>query len=363
VEIVAKPFLSPISLTPPIRVQVTNMLNHPVDGVVGASAPKGWKLADNRVEFGPLEPGATATVEIPVRQSAVSPDNTYPLTVTAESKSRGVSSFFVRITGPEWRVRREQSLFLAGSARGTPSIDGDLSDWTDAPPVQMNTRDYLSPWTPEEWNRGWTPGSLSAKVYSKYDDAHFYVAARVTDNFHSSPNLTEDPYRFPYEGDSFQVSFWPARVTDTTKLKPASAPGANRGVIYDTDYEYAFALGPRGAVAYRLHTPRSGYVTPYPTNPSAGLGIADAVRFAAKRDDVNEVTTYEAAIPWAELKDLQRDRPFHFAVRLNDRDRDAVVVAMESAAGAGELRGNPLTFSPLSKYATANLSDWTLLGY
>lgn len=362
VEIVAKPFLASVSLTPPIRVQVTNMLNRPIDGNVESSAPKGWKLADSKVPFGPLNPGESVTVELPVRQTAVSPTNTYPVTVTAESRQRGVSSFFVRITGPEWRVRREQTLFLAGAVPGSPVIDGDLSDWSDALPVQAETPEFISSFVPESWRASWTPGNLSAQVFTQYDDENFYVAARVIDNYQNNAGMAQNPYNFSYYGDSLQLSFWPAQVTETTKLKSPTAPNANRGVIYDTDYEYSLAHTPKGPEALRLHTPRSGYVTPYPTNPSTGLGVADAVRLSVKRDDVNEVTIYEAAIPWAELSDLPRDRSFHFAFKLNDRDRDEVVGWMNSAAGAGEVRGNLLTFSPSWQYATANLSDWTLLG-
>ncbi|MBW3625848.1 MAG: beta-galactosidase, partial [Armatimonadetes bacterium] len=164
VEIVAKPFLSPIALTPPVRIQVSNMLNRPIEGDVEAFMPKGWKLADGKAPFGPLEPGQVATVELPVRQSAISPENAYPVTISAESRHRGVSSLLTRISGPEWRVRRQQSLFLAGAVTGTPTVDGDLSDWGDALPVAATTREFISKWAPANWAKNWTPGNLSAQV-------------------------------------------------------------------------------------------------------------------------------------------------------------------------------------------------------
>ncbi|MBW3624203.1 MAG: hypothetical protein KY468_12420, partial [Armatimonadetes bacterium] len=90
-------------------------------------------------------------------------------------------------------------------------------------------------------------------------------------------------------------------------------------------------------------------------------GLSDAVKLAAKRDDVNEVTVYEAAIPWTELQKITHTGPFRFAFKINDRDRDETIGWMNSAAGAGELRGSLFSFSPTSQYTAANLSDWTLL--
>jgi hypothetical protein len=362
VEIIMKPFLSPISQTPPIRAQVTNVLNRPIEGDLTADAPKGWKLAQDRVNFGPLEPGQASIVEFPVRQATISPTNAYPATLTAVSRHKGVQSLLIKISGPEWRVRRQQDLFLAGAAPGTASVDGDLGEWSDALPVTANTKAFLSPWVPEKWAAAWTPGNLSASFYTMYDDQNLYLAAKVTDNFHSATSVAENPYSFPWDGDSLQVALWSPEVMDTTKLKSPTGPNANRGLLCDTDYEFSFALTPKGIEVFRLHTPQSGYTTWYPTNPDVGLGLIKTVPFAAKRDDVNEITTYEAAIPWEELKDLPRDKPFHLAFKVNDRDRENAVEGwLESAAGAGEIRGNELSFSPTWQYTTANLSDWVLL--
>ena len=358
VEVVVKPFLSPIAQTPPLRVQVTNHLNRPIEGDLQASAPKGWKLADGRVPFGPLEPGQTTLVEVPVRQSRVSPDNAYPVSVSAVSRHRGAASFFVRISGPDWRVRRDQTLFLAGSVPGSPTIDGDLSEWASEAdlPVQATGKDYLSPWAPEGWRKEWTPGNLSAVVSTRHDESYFYVSARVTDNAHAASSTADDPYHHPSDGDSLQVAFGSAAAS------AGSGAASGRTLLTDTDYEFSLALTPQGPEAVRLHTPESGYVRSYPTNPENGLGQATDVKLAVRRDDVNEVTTYEAAIPWSELPALAKDRPFRFAFKVNDRDREPRTEGwLESAAGAGEQRGSIFAFSPASQYTTANRSEWVLL--
>ncbi len=363
VEIVAEPFLASISKTPPIRVQVTNMLNRPIDGDVQASAPKGWKLADSKAGFGPLEPGQTAVVEIPVRQATITPDNAYPVTVWAESRHKGVSSFFVRLTGPEWRISRDQTLHLAGATPGTPTVDGDLSDWpADALAVQANTKASVSPWAPEGYVKAWTPGNLSATFYTRYDENNFYVAAKVTDNVHSALSVRENPYNFPFDGDSLQVAFGYGEQQNEAKRTAEGELRKNRDLLDETQDEFSFALTAKGPEVFRLRTPESGPVTYYPTNPDLGLGLTDKVKLAAKRDEVSEVTTYEAAIPWSELNRLPHTQPFHLAFKMNDKDRAGEPTGwIESAAGAGVVRSSPLSFSPSWQYTTANLSEWTLL--
>jgi hypothetical protein len=263
---------------------------------------------------------------------------------------------------------------------------------------------------------------LSATFYAMYDDSYFYVAAKVADNVQAAaPEGAQ-----PFDGDSLQVAFGTTAVgrpkptmaatppvvapvtepatTPTGGAAPAdSAPpspgnGAQpspstrspsgsqfgivanasaeppatggdasagipaRGILEDTEYEFSLALTPQGPVAFKLRSPMSGDASFYPTNPEVGLGPTTDVKLAVKRDDINEMTVYEAAIPWSELADLPHDAPFHLAFKLNDKDRGAGVEGwIESNAGAGIARGNELSFSPSWGYTAANLCPWALM--
>jgi hypothetical protein len=351
VSVFVKPFTAPIPQTASINVQVTNEMNAPVSGEVMVKPPKGWTMAKDRLEFGPLQPGASTVLSFPVRQALVSPDNRYPVTVYAARK-------FTNLPWQVgWNFKQEQTLCVVAAVKGTPKIDGNLDDWSSAVPIAMDNRDFVSPYAPEPYRKAWTSGNLSAVVYTMWDEENFYFAARVSDNLHSQTSFAENPYALPFDGDSIQIAFG-VDAEDPHKLKKPSDPGYRRGLIFDTDYEYALSLTPKGPELFRLHTPETGYQTFYPTNPDIGLGLIPNAKFAVVRDDVKEVTIYEVAIPWSELKLVDRSKPVRFSCLINDRDKERKEGWLELGAGLGVKKGSHLSFSPSWVFTTANLIDW-----
>jgi len=90
--------------------------------------------------------------------------------------------------------------------------------------------------------------------------------------------------------------------------------------------------------------------------------VIDSARLAVVRDDVKEITVYEAAVPWSELKLVDRTKPVRFSFVINDRDRgNSKEGWLEWAAGAGETKGNELSFSPSWSFTTANLTEWAFV--
>lgn len=355
VTMTVKPFLAPISQSPPIRVEVTNELNVPVSGDLQVRPPKEWTLSKNRVDFGPLEPGATTVVSFPVSQAVVAPDNRYEVTVLAAKK----------LTDLPWQVgwntRFTQTVSVAAAVRGTPRIDGDLSDWTDALPLPLNTKEAVSPYAPEAFKKAWTPGNVSAVAYVMWDDQNVYFAAKVTDNFHSQQSSAENPYAFPFDGDSIQLALG-VDAQDPNKLKSPTSPSYRRGLVFDTDYECALSLTPKGPEFYVLHTPETGYQTYYPTNPDIGLGLYKDINLAVVRDDIKETTTYEVAIPWSLMPQVDRTKPVRFGFIVNDRDRgNSKEGWLEWPAMAGVKKGNELSFSPTWVFTTANLAEFAFV--
>ncbi|MGQ9524299.1 MAG: hypothetical protein ACUVTZ_05585 [Armatimonadota bacterium] len=355
VSVRVKPLLGAVSQGPPIRVEVTNEIGAPVTGEIMVKPPKGWILAKNRERFGPINPGQTTVVSFPVTQAAVSPDNRYHVTVYAAKRLTNLPWQM------GWNLKVEQDISAAIAVRGTPTIDGKLDDWENAVPLTLSGPEFLSPWAPEGYRKSWTVGNLSAVVYTMWDDQYFYFAAKVTDNFHSQISSRENPYHLPHDGDSIQIAFG-VDAHDPSKLKSPDDPGYRRGLIFDTDYEYCLSLTPRGPEVFRLHTPETGYQTFYPSNPDIGLGVIDSVSLAVARDDVKEVTTYEAAVPWSELRLVDRTKPVRFSFIINDRDRgNAKEGWLEWAAGSGVTKGNELSFSPSWTFTTANLTEWAFV--
>ncbi|HEY3283418.1 MAG TPA: hypothetical protein VGN26_14210 [Armatimonadota bacterium] len=348
----ALPFTTEIGSTPAIQVLVTNESNRPFSGDMSVKAPAGWKLMTPRQRFGPILPGASMSVPFLTTTAITSTDNQYPVSFSILPLDRGWFS-------TPWKYEKSQILSVAAATKGTPTIDGDLSDWKEALPQRMNRKEFLSPFTPEALQKAWTPGNLSATFYTRWDADNFYFAAEVQDNNHSQASFADNPYALPFDGDTIQLAF--GSDLEEGRLKPADAPNARRGLLFDTDYELAMSLTPKGPELLLLKTPQTHHQSYLPTNPEIGLGLVPDAKLAVKRDDLKETTVYECAIPWSLLKGVDRKK-LRLDVLINDRDKEERGAAMEWSAGLGESQGNTLTFSPSWRYHLANQAPWTFLG-
>lgn len=356
-EVMIQPFLEPIQKSPSIQVLLRNHWNRPIEGYAELQPPPGWKLTKAGQRFPPIQPGQTLTLEFPVLQAVVNPKNRYPVSLRVVPET---PSFRTRLSGQEWKIDREQTLFVAAAVKGSPTLDGDLSDWKSAFPVYADTPAFVSPWCPESYRKKWTPGILSATVYTMWDEENFYIAAEVQDDVHSQSSFAENPYALPFDGDTLQIAFG-VDAEDPHKLKSPRDKDYYRGLIFDTDYEYAISLTPRGTEVFRLHTPETGYYTYYPTNPDLGLGLVPSAKAFIHRDDVKERTIYEVAIPWTELRMVKGKNLIRFAFLITDRDKGGMEGWIESPAGAGVLKGNEMSFSPYWRFTTANLVPWAFI--
>ncbi|ACZ43418.1 Carbohydrate-binding family 9 [Thermobaculum terrenum ATCC BAA-798] len=239
---------------PPLEVTVTNRVNVPQSGTVTLSLPPGWEVQDNSLAFGPLAPGEEATLTYRLEEVVTRDDNTYAVTATAALDNGG-------------RVSATENLFVTAVVHGTPTIDGDLSDWTRAAPVHADTADKVV------GIPGWTPQDLSATAWTMWDDDYLYFAAKVTDDTFSQPNTDGNIWM----GDSVQLFF--DTLNDKTTYQD------------EDDQEWGIALTPDGPEVFRW----SG---------GGGFGYVDLARLAAVRGENGDVT-YELAIPLAELAPLR----------------------------------------------------------
>src|SRR5262249_22989316 len=131
----------------------------------------------------PLEVTPSTSATISARITSVQPDpaNAYPVEVTFDG-------------GHIWQ---RCSIHESVATRGTPKIDGDLTDWSNAKPLYLNSSDQavgINPWM--DWN-------ISAIYYLMWDQDNLYFAARVRDNVHAQPYRGQQIW----EGDSWQLGF------------------------------------------------------------------------------------------------------------------------------------------------------------
>jgi hypothetical protein len=147
-------------------------------------------------------------------------------------------------------------------------IDGDLSEWTERPFMEMKDRSQIMP--PDPWVDWKGADHFGAKVYLGWDDSYFYLAAAVKDDVHVNKNS-----RAIYMGDclQFALSPFPGLESSTLGYRPGEC-------------ELGLALTDKGITVQQWAGPN---------------GIWDKAEYVVKRDDSAKTTYYEARIPLSKL--------------------------------------------------------------
>lgn len=280
---------------PPVRVKVTSAGRQAISGKVRLSPTPGWELKQEWQSFDRLEPLASAVLEFQFTRMELTSDNQYP-----------VEANLVCADGSSMHKRRILSENVA--ARGSPNIDGDLSDWHHARFVYLNDSSQavgLVPWM--DWN-------LSAKVATLWDNQNFYFAALVTDNVFFQPHEGT----LVWQGDNFQLAFDCANTRGSVPDDPGH-------------YVYGLSLTKHGPEAFRW---RGGNLKE---------GRVPQIKLSVTRTDETH-TIYEARIPKALLTPLRfvPGSRFGFTFLLNDNDGGGRRGWMEWTPGIGT--GNDASF-------------------
>lgn len=168
---------------PDLHVTVTARTNVPISGTVALRLPAGW-LADRAARpFRGIPPGRSLDVPFHLERVVDHADDVLGAVATV-----GGSSSSARIPATGYAL-----------ARGSPPIDGTLAGWGRATRTALD--DPRSAWI--VGIPGWTPGNVSARVYTMWDDRYFYLAAAVTDQtFDPAPPGAE-----MYQGDGMQFGW------------------------------------------------------------------------------------------------------------------------------------------------------------
>ncbi|MGN0492732.1 MAG: sugar-binding protein, partial [Acutalibacteraceae bacterium] len=187
-------------------------------------------------------------------------------------------------------------------------IDGNLTEekW-GAPQITLDEKDFLA-------IRGHSmQEGFSAKVFLRWDDDNFYIAARVFDKCHHQDCTCGDLYQDLWDGDGLQFVFDPTRETRTHRL------GYN---------EFCMAL---------THNTHQTFVWRYRSIVNRTMQLLKTVQCKIVRD--GDFTIYEAAFPWKELLPYgvkaSEGADFGFALGINDNNGEGVQGRLDFNKGLG----------------------------
>jgi hypothetical protein len=312
----------PASQKQPLTVRLQDQLNRGLRGTLVLAAPGIDERPSARFE---VKAGELTEVEIPWPGLSVSPDNRYPIKITAhfDNDCPELMASFAPVS-------RNQVISVASFQRKTVSLTGSLADWQGLTPVELDsdwlikpadqTSTLLNPTEKKEETRP-DSGRLIASVFTAYDDDNVYIGAAINqDHFHCSAgepivrkvgNSTVTlPYRqsvpegldFPTEDgdDLFQFSFgFRDRVPNIGRQ--IDDPWAWKGAFYDTDYSFVAHTSSDGDKLIRIWGPDSSRRNGYQTEAVPGIGPVDGAVIKVIRDETKKLTLYEIAIPRRQL--------------------------------------------------------------
>ncbi len=305
-----------------LTVRVQNQINRELAGTLVLQAPGIDEKLSARFE---VPAGGLIEVEIPWPGVPVSPDNRYPITLTAH-----LDNDYPEFAGSFEPVSRNQLISVAAFQKKAIAITGNLSDWDGLTPVTVDsdwlrqpsdqTAALLNPTVkPGETNAG--AEHVAARVFTAYDDDNVYIGAAVNQaHFHCTAgepivrtvgkSTVTLPYRktvpnelnFPTEDgdDLLQFSFgFRDRVPGIGRQ--IEDPWAWKGAFYDTDYSFFAHTSTDGDKLIRIWGPDTGRRNGYQTEAVPGIGPVEGALVKITRDEANKLTLYEIAIPRRQL--------------------------------------------------------------
>lgn len=312
---------APASEKQELSVRIQNQINRPVKGKLELRVAETKEVSSVRFEIGP---GELTEVQLQWPIVPVRTNNRYAIGLTAcldkSEDGPGESS-------PPFS--RNQTLAVARFEKRTVRLTGALSDWDGLTPVTVDS-DWLRPAdtrvnslrNPNDKEKSVETDSkrITGQVYTAYDNDFVYIGAPVhEDQFHcSAGQLYTQPFgklsttlTYPEGmptglkvvtecGDVLQFSFgFRDRVPGIGRQ--IDDPWAWKGAFFDTDYSYVAHPSTSGDKLFRLWGPDTSRRNGYQTEAVPGIGPVAGSTVRITRDDANQLTLYEIAIPRRQL--------------------------------------------------------------
>ncbi len=359
VEIFADDFTAPINKAKTVDVTLHNVLNRAVSGTLTFTPPASIKLTTAMLAV-TLAAGEEKRFSLPIAGATVNPANAYEFTYAFK--------------GDAGSATLKEVLHVNTLTKGTPTIDGDLSDWNDAVPVitfgQDLKRDLAErAWRPWEQEKDVTKGLTEVRL--KWDATNLYIAVRDRNkDWSTKPRLStrkDDDYfgtgdmahtyvkdmwdALPFTGSCVQVGI--GLGLHKAGFGPATTAPARMLADDDTDYEYDFWGAPDGGLEiWRSSKPGTELFNFLPRCMPVGYdGVPKGAKGVVKR--VGNDTVYEVAIPLADMPELHpaAGGTIHLTFALPGS-------GVQFGAGRSRTRSNGLTLKPTWQPTPSNDIAW-----
>ena len=179
-------------------------------------------------------------------------------------------------------VTQRKRFWPVSRLRSRPTVDGDVKEYEEFPAIVLDKAKNIFPPDAVTAHNAWGgPEEFSARAWTTWDDAFFYLAAEVTDIAHAQ----EQTLGAIWANDAVHLGFDMANDTlDPQLIGRAGHDGKN-------DFEIGLALTKAGPQAYEWFAPQGGREVLLEKLPDMEL----AIRRQGHR------TLYELAIPWEDL--------------------------------------------------------------
>ena len=359
VEFIIDDFPVPVQRLKSFEFEVHNVLPRKIAGTLTVVPPSSIGLQETVVALA-LGAGATRKIQLPIHWAKPHPANAYPFTI--------------RFEGAAGKAEWTEDAHVCAIAYGSPTIDGALADWADAPPVLLRAPEVEfdlaeSAWRPWETRKDVARGM--AEVRLMWDERHLYLAVRERnrtwrpkpplstrkdDDYFGTGDLAhtyvKDPAdALPFSGDCVQLGL--RFLTYRTRLPAAGVVPARMIAEDDTDYEYALWGTPDGgAELWRSGAPDLGFYNFFPRCMPEGYdGVPKGAKVAVRRQ--GDDTIYEAAIPLADMQGLvpAPGKVIHLTFVMPGS-------GIQLGAGRSRCRANGLTLKPTWAAHPSNDVRW-----
>ncbi len=200
VQLALKDLTLPLSELPPVRVRVSNCIRRRQRVTVSVKGPAGWAIKSSPKTV-TLAGGAATWLSFAVRQTRPNALNSYSFTVTAVT--------------PGGKRELTERLHVAVFEKGTPTIDGDLSEWAQlgavptclsGSPLEVDWQQKM--WFPMAGIEARDENDVRVRFAGMWDARFFYIMAEVhdpTENY--VPPASGGPLSLTH-GKPFDYIYW-----------------------------------------------------------------------------------------------------------------------------------------------------------